>query len=68
MKASEISREQLLKEAPRLIDYAILRGWMTKPKPKAQIVDGVWHAAGTGHLDNASEDEIQKLREQFVTG
>jgi len=51
-----------------LIDYAILRGWITKPKPKALIVDGVWHAAGTGHLDNASEDEIQKLRKQYGAG
>jgi hypothetical protein len=62
---TQITREQLLKEAPALIDYAILRGWITKPKPKALIVDGVWHAAGTGHLDNASEDEIQKLRKQY---
>lgn len=65
---TQITREQLLKEAPALIDHAILRGWMTKPKPKAQIVDGVWHAAGVGHLDNVSEDEIQKLREQLASG
>jgi hypothetical protein len=65
---TQITREQLLKEAPALIDYAILRGWITKPKPKALIVDGVWHAAGTGHLDSASEDEIQKLRKQYGAG
>lgn len=65
---TQITREQLLKEAPALIDHAILRGWMTKPKPKAQIVDGVWHAVGIGHLDNASEDEIQKLRKQYGAG
>ena len=65
---TQITREQLLKEAPALIDYAIIRGWITKPKPKALIVDGVWHAAGTGHLDNASEDEIQKLRKQYGAG
>ena len=64
---TETTREQLLKEAPALIDHAILRGWITKPKPKPKIVDGVWHAAGAGHLDNASEDEIQKLREQFTS-
>lgn len=57
-----------MKEAPALIDHAILRGWITKPKTKMQIVDGVWHTAGAGHLDNASEDEIQKLREQFASG
>ena len=68
MMETQITREQLLKEAPALIDHAILRGWMTKPKPKAQIVDGVWHAAGTGHLHNASEDEIQKLRKQYGAG
>ena len=51
-----------------MIDYAILRGWITKPKPKAQIVDGAWQAAGVGHLDNASEDEIQKLRKQYGAG
>jgi hypothetical protein len=65
---TQITREQLLKEAPALIDYAILRGWITKPKPKAQIVDGAWQAAGVGHLDNASEDEIQKLRKQYGAG
>ena len=64
---SEISRQQLLKEAPQLIEYAILRGWISKPKPKINL-DGVWHADGVGHLDNASEDEIQKLREQFNPG
>ena len=65
---SEITREQLLKEAPALIDHAILRGWMTKPKPKVQIFDGAWQSLGVGHLDNASEDEIQKLRKQFGAG
>ncbi len=65
MKASEISREQLLKEAPRLIDYAILRGWMSKPAKPKRSVDGGWQAVGVGHLDDASEDEIQELRKQL---
>ena len=65
---TEITREQLLKEAPALIDHAILRGWITKPKPKPQIIDGAWQSLGIGHLDNASEDEIQKLRKQFGAG
>lgn len=64
---SEITREQLLKEAPQLIEYAILRGWMSKPKPKRNV-DGVWHSDASGHLDNASEDEIQELRKQFGGG
>ena len=68
MKASEISREQLLKEAPRLIDYAILRGWMSKPAKPKRSVDGGWQAAGVGHLDDASEDEIQELRKQLGGG
>jgi hypothetical protein len=65
---TQITREQLLKEAPALIDHAILRGWMTKPKPKVQIVEGAWQSLGIGHLDNASEDEIQKLRKQYGAG
>ncbi len=68
MKASEISREQLLKEAPRLIDYAILRGWMSKPAKPKRSVDGGWQAVGVGHLDDASEDEIQELRKQLSGG
>jgi hypothetical protein len=64
---SEITRQQLLKEAPQLIEYAILRGWMSKPKPQRNP-DGVWHASGSGHLDNASEDEIQELRKQLGAG
>lgn len=62
---SEITREQLLKEAPNLVEYAILRGWMTKPKKQA---DAVWHVSKLGHLDDASEDEIQELRKQLSTG
>lgn len=62
---SEITREQLLKEAPRLIEYAILRGWMTKPKPKS---DDAWHCSGSGHLDDASDDEIQELRKKLGGG
>jgi hypothetical protein len=65
MKNSEITREQLLKEAPQLIEYAILRGWMSKPKRK---VDDAWHCSGSGHLDNASDDEIQELRKKFSGG
>ena len=65
---TQITREQLLKEAPALIDHAILRGWMTKPKPKVQIVEGAWQSLGIRHLDNASEDEIQKLRKQYGAG
>lgn len=68
MKASEISREQLLKEAPRLIDYAILRGWMSKPVKPKRNADGGWQSACVGHLDDASEDEIQELRKQLGSG
>jgi len=59
---SEITREQLLKEAPQLIEYAILRGWISKPKRKA---DEAWHCSKSGHLDDASDDEIQELRKQL---
>ena len=64
---SEISRQQLLKEAPQLIEYAILRGWMSRPKPKRNI-DDVWNESGSGHLDDAPDDEIQELRKQFSGG
>lgn len=62
---SEITREQLLKEAPTLVEYAILRGWMSKPKRQQKQPDAPWHASGIGHLDDASDDEIQELRKQF---
>lgn len=64
---SEITREQLLKEAPSLVEYAILRGWMSKPK-KPKRTDVPWHSSGFGHLDDASEDEIQELRKQLGAG
>lgn len=62
---SEITREQLLKEAPGLVEYAILRGWMSKPKKQVKQTDVPWHASGLGHLDDATEDEIQELRKRF---
>jgi len=65
---SEITREQLLKEAPSLVEYAILRGWMSKPKKQMKRTDVPWHASGFGHLDDASEDEIQELRKQLGAG
>lgn len=64
---SEITRQQLLKEAPQLIEYALLRGWMSRPKPQKNV-DGVWHSSGSGHLDDATEDEIQELRKQLGAG
>ncbi|MFN9904375.1 MAG: hypothetical protein ACK55Z_37485 [bacterium] len=56
-----------MKEAPQLIEYALLRGWMSRPKPQ-QNVDGVWHSSGSGHLDDETEDEIQELRKQLGAG
>lgn len=67
-KTSEITREQLLKEAPQLIEYAILRGWMSKPKKPKRSADDVWHNSTLGHLDDASEDEIQELRKKLGGG
>lgn len=67
-KTSETTREQLLKEAPQLIEYAILRGWMSKPKKPKRQMDDVWHNSTLGHLDDASEDEIQELRKKLGGG
>lgn len=67
-KTSEITREQLLKEAPQLIEYAILRGWMSKPKKPKRPMDDAWHNSTLGHLDDASEDEIQELRKKLGGG
>lgn len=59
---------KLLKEAPGLIEYAIMRGWMSKPK-KPKRTDLPWHASGYGHSDKLKDqDEIQKLREQLRAG
>lgn len=57
-----------MKEAPQLIEYAILRGWMSKPTKPKRSADGGWHSAGIGHLDDASEDEIQELRKKLGAG
>lgn len=50
------------------MEYAILRGWMSKPKKQVKRTDVPWHASGLGHLDDASEDEIQELRKQLGAG
>lgn len=68
MNKSEITREQLLKEAPSLVEYAILRGWMSKPKKPKRNMDNAWHTSDSGHLDDASEDEIQELRKRLGSG
>jgi len=59
---------KLLKEAPALIEYAIMRGWMSKPK-KPKRTDVPWHASGYGHIDKQrDDDEIQELRKQIGGG
>lgn len=61
MNASTITREQLLKEAPKLVEYAIMRGWMAYPK-KAKCPD---------HWSNGkdlSDEDIQELRKTLTEG
>lgn len=58
VKASTITREQLLKEAPRLIEIAIARGWMSYPKKPKQ--PDQWHTA-----KDLSDEDIQELRKTF---
>ena len=53
---NETSHRQFLKDAPKLIDYAIGRGWMSRPKP-TQEADGTCASDGPCHLD---DDEIQE--------
>ena len=57
---NETSHRQFLKDAPKLIEYAISRGWMSRPKPK-QDADGPCNPDGLCHLDN---DEIQEHSKQ----
>ncbi len=59
---------KLLKEAPALVEYAIARGWMSRPK-KPKRTDLPWHASGYGHIDKQKDDdEIQELRKQIGGG
>jgi len=59
---------QLLKEAPSLVEYAIARGWMSKPK-KPVRTDLPWHASGFGHIiKEIDEDEIQERLKQIRGG
>jgi hypothetical protein len=67
MTTTEISREQLLKEAPRLVEYAILRGWMSRPK-RLKVIDGSWHSNDAGQVQTLTDDEIQKLRKSVGIG
>lgn len=67
MTTTEISREQLLKEAPQLVEYAILRGWMSRPK-KLKVIDGSWHSNDAGQIQTLTDDEIQKLRKSVGIG
>lgn len=67
MTTTEISREQLLKEAPRLVEYAILRGWMSRPK-KQRSADSPWHLNDAGQVQTLTDDEIQKLRQSVGIG
>jgi hypothetical protein len=57
---NDISHRQFLKDAPKLIDYAIIRGWMSRPKPK-QDADGTCSTDAISHLD---DDEIQEPSKQ----
>jgi hypothetical protein len=67
MTTTEISREQLLKEAPQLVEYAILRGWMSRPK-KIKSLDAPWHSNDAGQIQTLTDDEIQKLRKSVGIG
>jgi hypothetical protein len=67
MTTTEISREQLLKEAPRLVEYAILRGWMSRPK-RHRDIDAPWHSNDSGQVQTLTDDEIQKLRKSVGIG
>ena len=68
MTTTEISREQLLKEAPQLVEYAILRGWMSRPK-KLKSLDALsWHSNDAGQVQTLTDDEIQKLRKSVGIG
>jgi len=59
---------KLLKEAPSLVEYAMARGWMSKPK-KPVRTDAPWHASGFGHIINETdEDEIQERLKQIRGG
>ena len=57
---NETSHRQFLKDAPKLIEYAISRGWMSRPKPK-QDADGPCSTDAISHLD---DDEIQEPSKQ----
>jgi hypothetical protein len=59
MNSSTITREQLLKEAPRLVEYAIMRGWMSYPKKVKQ--PSPWN-------DLTDEEDIQELRKTITQG
>lgn len=55
------TREQILKEAPKLVEYGIMRGWLKYPsKPK---LPDHWR-----NLHQLSDEEIQKLRETVDQG
>ena len=56
-----------MKEAPRLVEYAILRGWMSRPK-KLKVIDGSWHSNDAGQVQTLTDDEIQKLRKSVGIG
>ena len=62
MKESTITREQLLKEAPRLVEYAIMRGWMAYPKKKSTVPD---HWSNSHH---SKDEDIQKFRQTITEG
>ena len=68
MTTTEISREQLLKEAPRLVEYAILRGWMSRPKKIKSLDAPSWHSNDSGQIQTLTDDEIQKLRKSVGIG
>ena len=40
----------------------------SKPKKPKRQMDDVWHNSTLGHLDDASEDEIQELRKKLGGG
>ena len=50
------TREQILKEGPKLVEYGIMRGWLKYPK-RAKLPDH-WRNG-----NDLSDEEIQELRQ-----
>jgi len=55
MKDKIYPREQILKEAPKLVEYGIMRGWLKYPK-KSKLPEH-WRNG-----NDLSDEDIQELR------